>query len=166
MSMIAVIAAACATGGATGSPGASGASAAPTPAPTPLVPATPGADPLSLLAFLFTPIFQALFMILAEFYVLTGNVVVAIILLTLVIRTLVVPLFRRQIVSQRRMQMLQPELKEIQKRFKGDRQKVTEAQMALYKERGVSPAAGCLPAILPLIFLIPMYSVIRDGLTN
>jgi len=64
------------------------------------------------------------------------------------------------------MQLLQPELKELQRRYKGDRQKISAAQMALYKERGVNPAAGCLPALLPLIFLIPMYSVIRDGLTN
>jgi YidC/Oxa1 family membrane protein insertase len=163
VALVAFVAAACATGPA-GSPGASGAAA--TPVPTPLVPAQPGADPLSLLAFLFTPVFQALFIVLAEFYVLTGNIAVAIILLTLIIRALIIPLFRRQTVSQRRMQLLQPEIKEIQRRFKGERAKVSEATMALYKERGVNPAAGCLPLVLQFILLIPMYSVIRDGLTN
>ena len=163
VALVAFLAAACATGPA-GSPGASGAGA--TPVPTPLVPAQPGADPISLLAFLFTPVFQALFIVLAEFYVLTGNIAVAIILLTLIIRSLIIPLFRRQTVSQRRMQLLQPEIKEIQRRFKGERAKVSEATMALYKERGVNPAAGCLPLVLQFILLIPMYSVIRDGLTN
>ena len=163
VALVAFVAAACATGPA-GSPGASGAAA--TPVPTPLVPAQPGADPISLLAFLFTPVFQALFIVLAEFYVLTGNIAVAIILLTLIIRALIIPLFRRQTVSQRRMQLLQPEIKEIQRRFKGERAKVSEATMALYKERGVNPAAGCLPLVLQFILLIPMYSVIRDGLTN
>ena len=47
------------------------------------------------------------------------------------------------------MQLLQPELKEIQRRFKGDRTKIQQAQMELYKERGVNPAAGCLPLVLP-----------------
>jgi YidC/Oxa1 family membrane protein insertase len=161
--LVAIVAAACATG-STGSPGASGPAG--TPVPTPLVPAHPGADPISLLAFVFTPVFQALFIVLAEFYVVTGNIAVAIILMTLVIRVLIIPLFRRQTVSQRRMQLLQPEIKEVQRRFKGDRAKISEATMALYKERGVNPAAGCLPLVLQFILLIPMYSVIRDGLTN
>ena len=163
IALVVLVTAACETGPA-GSLDASGNLA--TPVPTPLIPAQPGADPVSLLAFLFTPVFEALFIGLAAFYVLTGNVVVAIILLTLVIRAIVVPLYRRQIVSQKRMQLLAPEIKEVQRRYKGDRAKVSEATMALYKERGVNPAAGCLPALLPMIFLIPMYSVIRDGLTN
>jgi YidC/Oxa1 family membrane protein insertase len=63
------------------------------------------------------------------------------------------------------MQLLQPEIKEIQRRYKGDRTKVSEATMALYKERGVSPQP--LPAlVLQFVLLIPMYSVIRDGLTS
>ncbi len=161
---VAVIAGACA--GQPGvSPGASG-SHAPAPSPTPLVPASPGADPISLAAWIFTPVFQVLFIVLAGFYTLTGNIAIAIIILTLIIRALVIPLFRRQTVSQRRMQLLQPEIKEIQRRYKGDRTKTSEATMALYKERGVNPAAGCLPLVLQFILLIPMYSVIRDGLTN
>lgn len=139
---------------------------APTPVPTPLVPAQPGADPVSLLAWLFTPVFQALFILLVLLDDLTGNIAIAIILMTLIIRVILIPLFRTQTVSQRRMQLVQPELKEIQRRYKGDRAKISEAQMALYKERGINPAAGCLPLVLQFILLIPMYSVIRDGLTN
>ena len=59
-----------------------------TPAPEPLRPATPGGDPLSFLAWMFTPLFQGLFILLAELYALTGNVVVAIVLMTLLIRLL------------------------------------------------------------------------------
>ncbi len=93
IALTAVVAAACAVPGA--SPVGSG-SHPPTPAPTPLVPAQPGADPLSLLAWVFTPVFQALFIVLVLFYDLTGNIAIAIILLTLVIRALIIPLFRRQ----------------------------------------------------------------------
>ena len=59
--LVGLVVAGCATG-TTGSPGASGA---PHPSPTPLTPASPGADPISLLAFVFTPVFQLLFIVLA-----------------------------------------------------------------------------------------------------
>ncbi len=168
--LVALVVAACATTGTT--PGSSGASPgatathAPTPVPTPLEPATPGADPISLLAWAFTPIFKTLFILMTGLYDLTGDIGIAIILLTLIIRVLTIPLFRKQTVSQRRMQLLAPEIKELQRRYKGDRAKISEQTMALYKERGVNPAAGCLPLVLQFVILIPMYSVIRDGLTN
>jgi YidC/Oxa1 family membrane protein insertase len=81
-----------------------------------------------------------------------------------VIKTLLLPLSRRQIVSQRKMQMIQPEIKAIQQKFKGNRQKISEETMRLYRERGVSIGAGCLPAFLQLGLLIPIYSVINQGL--
>ncbi len=163
--LVMLLLAACAPVGQNG--GSPGASAAVTPTPTPLVPAHPGADPISLMAWLFTPIFQALFILLVALYQVLGqNIAIAIIVLTLIIRAATIPLFRQQTVSQRRMQLLQPEIKEIQRRFKGDRVKIQEATMALYKERGVNPAAGCLPLVLQFALLIPMYSVISGGLQN
>ena len=143
---------------------APGATPAITPHPN-LCPAQPnGADPISLLSWAFTPIFQVLFMGLALFYNLTRDVGIAIILLTIAIRVLLVPVFRAQIVSQRRMQMLQPELKAIQLKYKGNRTKISEEQMKLYKDRGVNPASGCLPALLQLVLLEPMYQVFSKGL--
>ena len=161
---IALILAACAA--PTGSPGASGGPAATTnPAAIPLTPVQP-TEPFSLLAWLFTPIFQAFFILLVVLDKLTGNIAVAIILMTVIIRILLIPVFRRQTVSTRRTQMLAPEVKEIQRRFKGDRLKQQEAQRQLYAERGINPAAGCLPAILQIFLLIPMYSVFSSGLQN
>ncbi len=137
--------------------------------PQPLTPASPS-DPAALFGFLFTPIFQGLFLLLAGLYALTGNIVVAIMLMTLLIRVLTVKLSARQIVSQQRMYRLQPELKELTKeltrRHKGDRQAIQAATQAFYKERGVSPTAGCLPSLLQMGLLFPMYWVIRDGLTS
>jgi YidC/Oxa1 family membrane protein insertase len=136
------------------------------PAAIPLEPAKPGNDPISTVAWLFTPVFQALFITLVFFQQLTQNMVIAIIITTLLVRILLVPLYRRQIVSQKRMQLVAPELKEIQRRFKGDRVKIQQATAEFYKERGVNPASGCLPLILQLVLLIPMYTVFRDGLQN
>lgn len=162
---VALIVAACA--GPTGSPGSSGGPAAtPTPpAALPLTPVHPG-DPFSLIAWIFTPLFQAFFILLVGLDKLTGNIAVAIILMTIIIRIILIPVFRRQTVSTRRTQMLQPEVKEIQRRFKGDRLKQQEAQRQLYAERGINPASGCLPAILQILLLIPMYAVFSSGLQN
>lgn len=147
----------------------------PTPTPTPAPPlqaAQPGADPLSFLAWIFTPIFQAMFIVLVAVYVFLEDAGVpaaigwSIIVLTLVVRVIVIPLYRKQLVSQKRMQMLQPELKEIARRYKGDGMKVRVAQQELMKERGISPFAGCLPLLLQMPLLFIIYIVIQNGLTN
>jgi YidC/Oxa1 family membrane protein insertase len=163
---VALLVAACA-GGTGGSPGTSGAPAVtPTPqAAIPLAPVHP-TEPFSFLAWLFTPIFQIFFILLVVLDKATGNIVVAIVLMTIIIRIILIPIFRRQTVSTRRTQMLAPEVKEIQRRFKGDRLKQQEAQRQLYAERGINPASGCLPAVLQIFLLIPMYQVFSQGLQN
>ena len=163
---IVLLVAACAPG-ATGSL-APGVTHPPTPTPPAgiaLAPAELKADPFSLLSWLFTPIFQVFFITLVLLDKATGNIAIAIILLTILIKIVLIPIFRRQIVSTRRMQLVGPEVKEIQRRFKGDRVKIQQATAALYKERGVSPA-GCVPAFSQMLLLIPLYSVFSQGLQN
>jgi len=167
LALVALVLAAC-----VGDPGASGGPlASPTPQP-PLKPAEPGADPISFLAWAFTPIFQVMLIIMVAVYAfLEGFGIPAaigwsIVVLTLIVRALVIPLYRKQLVSQRRMQLLQPEIKEINRRYKGDTMKARIAQQELFKERGVSPFAGCLPLLLQMPLLFVMYSVIQNGLTN
>jgi YidC/Oxa1 family membrane protein insertase len=157
LALVALLAGACAGGTAVG--------VSPTPHP-PLEPAHPGADPFSLLSWLFTPIFQALFIGLVLLDNLTGDIGIAILLLTLAIRVLLISPYRKQLVSQRRTQLLAPEVAEIQRRYKGDRTRIAEAQRDLYKSRGVNPLSGCLPTLLQFFVLIPMYTVIQNGLTN
>ena len=147
-------------------PGGSGSPAATASPHPPLEPASPGANPVSLLAWLLNPLFQGLFILLVFIEQVTGDIGIAIIVMTLVVRTALIPLFRRQIVSMKRTQLLQPELKELQKRYKGDRARFSQAQMELYKERGVNPASGCLPLLLQLPLLLIIYQVISQGLTN
>jgi YidC/Oxa1 family membrane protein insertase len=154
--------------GASLTPGVtSGPTVAPsgTPLPTPLVvrPAELKADPVSILAWLFNPIYQLFLILMVGMYTIVKDMGVAIILTTLIVRTALVPLMRRQMVSMRRMQAIAPEVKEIQRRYKADRAKQQQATMALYKERGVSQA-GCLVALLPLLLILPMYQVVSEGL--
>jgi len=124
----------------------------------------PSSNPVDLLAYLFNPIFQTMFLVMTTFYQLLGDIGLAIVVLTLIIKTILIPLFRAQIVSQRKMQLIQPEIKALQQKYKGNRNKISEETMKLYKERGVSLGSGCLPAFLQLFLLLPIYSVVNQGL--
>jgi YidC/Oxa1 family membrane protein insertase len=165
LALVVLVVAACAAPPAVVPGGSPGASVTASPVP-PLTPAEPGANPMSLLAWIFNPIFQALFILLVWLEQATGDIGIAIIIMTLIVRAALIPLFRRQIVSMKRTQLIQPELRELQKRYKGDRAKFSQAQMELYKERGVNPASGCLPMLLQLPLLLIIYQVISQGLTN
>ena len=85
--------------------------------------------------------------------------------LVVVIRILLIPLFVRQIKAQRNMQMLQPKVREIQKKYKGDRERLQQETMKLYKETGTNPFASCLPIILQAPFLFALFRVL-DGIAK
>lgn len=91
---------------------------------------------------------------------LNQDVVLAIIVLTVIIRFLTYPLLARQQESSRKMQQLQPRLKKLQEKYKNDREKLSEAQMKLYKEHGVNPIGGCLPLLVQFPILIGLYQAI------
>ncbi len=84
----------------------------------------------------------------------------AIIVFTIVIRTVLAPLFVRQIRSQKEMQRMQPLVREVQRKHKGNRQKIAEETMALYKEHGVNQFGGCLPVLLQLPILFALYQAL------
>ena len=107
---------------------------------------------------------QALGYTLAFFYEIIPNYGVAIILLTLVISLLLFPLTLKQTRSMKAMQDIQPEVKALQKELKGDREELNKQLMELYKERGVNPAAGCLPLLLQMPIWFALFQVLRiDG---
>jgi YidC/Oxa1 family membrane protein insertase len=99
--------------------------------------------------------------VLAFFYRFIPNYGVTIILLTLAIRVLLLPLAIKQIRSMQAMQAIQPKMKEIQRKYKGDRQRQNEEMMALYKEHGVNPLSGCFPLLLQFPVLIALFAVLR-----
>src|SRR5947199_4571305 len=86
----------------------------------------------------------------------------AIVIFTILLRLLLVPLSLVQIRSQRAQMAIQPEMKAIQRKFKGDREGLARAQMALYKERGINPAAGCLPLVIQMPILFGMYAAMSQ----
>lgn len=84
----------------------------------------------------------------------------AIIILTVVIRFLVWPLMTSQIKATKKMTDLKPHMDELKKKHQGDKQALAQAQMALYKEHGVNPAGGCLPALIQIPIFIALYQAI------
>ncbi len=105
----------------------------------------------------YLPLFNLLIL---AYKLLFNDFALAIIVFTIVVRTILAPLFVRQIRSQKEMQRMQPLLREVQRKHKGNRQKIAEEQQALYREHGVNPAAGCLPLVLQLPLLFALYQAL------
>lgn len=104
--------------------------------------------------------------IVSFFYDLIPNLGVAIILLTIVVGIVLFPLTLKQTRSMKAMQEIQPEVKRLQKEYKDDRQKLQEETMKLYREKGVNPAAGCLPLILQMPIWFALFQVLRSFAEN
>jgi YidC/Oxa1 family membrane protein insertase len=85
--------------------------------------------------------------------------------LVIVIRILLIPLFVRQIKSQRNMQVLQPKVRALQQKYKGDRERLQQEMMKLYKDTGTNPFASCLPILLQAPFLFALFRVLH-GVAN
>jgi YidC/Oxa1 family membrane protein insertase len=102
---------------------------------------------------------------LAAFYAVVPEYGAAIVLLTVAVRLILLPLTIKQTRSMREMAKIQPEIKKIQQKHKGDRQKMNEEMMALYKERGVNPFGGCLPLLMQMPVFIALYRVLLTPLS-
>ena len=113
----------------------------------------------------WSPAFQALLDGLGKaldwLYDLIPNYGVSIILLTVAVRLVLLPLGVKQIRSMHAMQAIQPKVKAVQQKYKGNRQKQNEEMMKLYREHGVNPLSGCWPMLLQFPILIALYAVLR-----
>jgi YidC/Oxa1 family membrane protein insertase len=87
---------------------------------------------------------------------------VSIIALTVLVRIVMVPLTVRQIHSMQKLQMIAPELKAIQQKYKNDKQRQQQEVMAFYKENKVNPAASCLPVLVQIPIFISLFFVLKD----
>ncbi len=89
-----------------------------------------------------------------------GDFGIAIIVATILLKLALFPLSQKQIESQRKMQEIQPKIKELQKKHAGDREQQSRAMMEFYKENKINPLSGCLPLVLQLVVLIAIYRVL------
>jgi YidC/Oxa1 family membrane protein insertase len=92
----------------------------------------------------------------------TGSWGWSIILLTFTVRIVILPLTFKGVKSMQRLQQLQPEIKAIQERYKGDRQRMNQEIMAFYQREKVNPLGSCLPLALQIPFFISLFYVLRS----
>ena len=85
----------------------------------------------------------------------------SIVILVMLMRLIMVPLFVKQVRSQRKMQAHMPQLQELRKRYKNDKQRLNEETMKFYKENGINPLGGCLPLVAQLPVFWALFNVLR-----
>lgn len=112
---------------------------------------------------LYRPLFNALIFL---YHFLGQDMGLAIILLTIVIRLILFYPSLSQLRAQRSLQSTQPKLKELKERYKNDKEGYNRAVLEFYKENKVNPFASCLPLVLQLIILIPLYQVFLAGVVT
>jgi YidC/Oxa1 family membrane protein insertase len=92
-----------------------------------------------------------------------GTWALSIIGLTLVVRAALIPLFVKQIKSSRNMQLVQPKVKELQKKYGHDRERLAQETMALYRETGTNPFASCLPIIVQMPIFLALFRMLNQA---
>lgn len=123
----------------------------------------------SFFGFIMEPLYYVTSFILSTFHNALGQVMdpaggaswaLSIVGLTLVIRAALIPLFVKQIKSSRNMQLIQPRVRELQKKYKHDRERLAQEQMKLYRETKTNPFAACLPLLLQMPIFIALFQLI------
>ncbi len=123
--------------------------------------------------FIMNPLYYAISFVLKGWHTLWSSVglsetggaawALSIIGLTLVIRIALIPLFVKQIKSSRNMQLIQPKVKELQKKYGHDRERLAQETMKLYKDSGTNPFASCLPILLQMPIFFALFGVLNNA---
>lgn len=121
----------------------------------------------SIGSFIMTPLYYLVSAIMMGFHSVFDNVmgqgaawILSIVGLTLVIRVALIPLFVKQIKSSRNMQLIQPQVKALQKKYGHDRERLAQETMSLYKETGTNPFASCMPILLQMPIFFALFRMI------
>lgn len=113
---------------------------------------------------LYQPLFNAL---VGLYNLIPGtDIGLAIIALTIIIKTVLYPLMNSSIKAQKSLQELQPKLNELKQRYGSNKEEMTKRTLELYKTHKVNPLSSCLPVLLQLPILLALYYVLRDGLNT
>ncbi len=108
----------------------------------------------------FEPLTRPIFWLLDRFYQLVGNFGIAILMLTVVIKGIMFPLANRSFESMTKMKKVQPQMKELQERYKDDKVKLQQELMGLYKREKINPMMGCLPIFVQIPVFFSLYKVL------
>jgi YidC/Oxa1 family membrane protein insertase len=132
--------------------------------------------PLGTVAhYILTPLYYAISGVMLGWHAVWGVVLdpdggvswaLSIVGLTLVIRAALIPLFVKQIKSSRNMQLIQPKVKELQKKYGHDRERLAQETMKLYKDSGTNPFASCLPILMQMPIFFALFRLIDHAAKN
>jgi len=111
--------------------------------------------------FLYQPLFNLLVILYTS--VPGHDIGVAIVILTLLIKLVLYPLTKKTLDAQKKMQVLQPKLKEVQEKYKHDKAVQAQETMKVYQDHGVHPLGGCLPLLVQIPLLLALFQVFRTG---
>ena len=111
---------------------------------------------------LFRPIGQVISWLLTKMYALIPNYGAVVVLFAFLIKLLLNPLTVKTFESTRKMQSLAPEIQKLKEKYKNDPQKMSRAQMELYKNSGANPMGGCLPMLIQMPILVSIFSIFRS----
>ncbi len=118
---------------------------------------------------LLNPLYDAVSWVLLQFHSMWSHIFpptsgaawsLSIVMLVVVLRIALIPVFVKQIKAQRGLQMLQPQMKALQTKYKNDRAKLAEEMQKLYKETGTNPLSSCLPLLVQSPFFLALYHVL------
>lgn len=104
---------------------------------------------------------QPMLNLMVVFYQISSNLGVLIILLTIFIKTVMVPFMIPTYKNMKKQKEIKPELDKLKNKYKDDKKKLAEAQMELFKQHGINPASGCLSQIVMIFALIGLYQVVQ-----
>ncbi len=107
---------------------------------------------------------EPMFVLLSAIEGMVGNWGIAIILLTLLIKTAFIPLTHKSYKSMRAMQAIQPQVKAIQKKYKDNKEKLSKETMALYREHQINPLGGCFPILLQIPVFIAFFNILYTAI--
>ena len=113
---------------------------------------------------IFDPIAKLILLVLNILYSVFLNYGAVIIIFAIFVKLIFFPLSRQMIVSQQKMQMIQPELKKIQAKYKDDSQRLNQEMMQLYRTYKVNPVSGCLPLIIQMPIIIALYQTLNTAI--
>ena len=111
---------------------------------------------------LFRPIGQVISWLLTKMYAIIPNYGLVVIVFAFLIKLLLNPLTVKTFESTRKMQALAPEIQKLKEKYKNDPQKMSRAQMELYKNSGANPLGGCLPMLIQMPILVSVFSIFRS----
>lgn len=102
--------------------------------------------------------------ILGQIFILTNHYALSIVLLTIFVKLLILPLTLAQLKSTSNMTAIQPQMQELQKKYKNDKETLNLKTIELYKEHKVNPLKGCLPLLIQMPIIFALFAVLKDPL--